>query len=136
VEWVILSLTSAFFLATSDALAKKAVEDQNEYLVAWFRMLFTLPVLLITLLLVPWPKLDEEFYLAFFIAGYYPYVGNETDKGCLYDLGETDEPAHGCALWVFPVQGGKHQKQVPWCESDVCRVCDDRYGRMKTDAVR
>ncbi|MBI5632603.1 MAG: EamA family transporter [Nitrospirae bacterium] len=67
-EWVILSLTSAFFLATSDALAKKALQDQNEFLVAWFRMLFTLPVLVITLLLVPWPRLDADFYLAFFIA--------------------------------------------------------------------
>lgn len=67
-EWVILSLTSAFFLATSDALVKKAVKGQNEYLVAWFRMLFTLPVLIITLLLVPWPKLDADFYRAFFIA--------------------------------------------------------------------
>jgi len=68
VEWVILSLTSAFFLATSDALAKKAVENENEYLVAWFRMLFTLPVFVITLLLVPWPELNDDFYLAFFIA--------------------------------------------------------------------
>ncbi len=68
VEWVILSLTSAFLLATSDALAKKAVENENEYLVAWFRMLFTLPVLVIILLLVPWPKLDDDFYWAFFIA--------------------------------------------------------------------
>lgn len=67
-EWVILSLTSAFFLATSDALAKKAVVDQNEYLVAWFRLLFTLPILILMLLLVPWPKLDYVFYQAFFIA--------------------------------------------------------------------
>ena len=68
VEWVILSLTSAFFLATSDALAKRAVENENEYLVALFRMLFTLPVLALTLLLVPWPKIDADFYRAFFIA--------------------------------------------------------------------
>lgn len=67
-EWVILSLTSAFFLATSDALTKRAVQDQNEYIVALFRLLFTLPVLVSTLLLVPWPKLDEVFYLAFFVA--------------------------------------------------------------------
>ncbi len=63
-----MSLTSAFFLATSDALVKKAVQEQNEYLVAWFRMFFTLPVLVVALLLVPWPKLDNGFYRAFFIA--------------------------------------------------------------------
>ncbi|MBI5847376.1 MAG: EamA family transporter [Nitrospirae bacterium] len=68
VEWVTLSRTSAFFLATSDALAKKALQDQNEFLVTWFRMLFTLPVLVVTLFLVPWPRLDADFYLAFFAA--------------------------------------------------------------------
>lgn len=68
VEWVILSLTSAFFLATSDALVKKAVENEDEYLVAWFRLLFTLPILVPTLLFVPRPKLDDVFYQSFFIA--------------------------------------------------------------------
>jgi len=67
-DWVSLSLASAFLLATSDALAKKAVQDENEYLVAWFRLLFTLPVLIITLVLTPWPVLDKDFYQAFFIA--------------------------------------------------------------------
>ena len=63
-----LSLLSAFFLATSDALAKKAVQHENEYLVAWFRLLFSLPVLVIILAVTPWPPLDTDFYLAFFIA--------------------------------------------------------------------
>ena len=67
-DWVLLSLASAFFLATSDALAKKAVQEENEYLVAWFRILFTLPVLVPIVLWVPWPELDAQFYLAFFIA--------------------------------------------------------------------
>ncbi len=67
-DWVSLSLASAFFLATSDALAKRAVQNENEYLVAWFRLLFTLPALVITILLVPFPKLDRDFYLSFFIA--------------------------------------------------------------------
>ena len=67
-DWVSLSLASAFFLATSDALAKKAVQNENEYLVAWFRLLFTLPVLIAILFLIPWPVLDDDFYLAFFIA--------------------------------------------------------------------
>ncbi len=67
-EWVILSLASAFFLATSDALAKKAVIGENEYLVAWFRLIFTLPVLVAVLFFVPFPALDADFYRAFFIA--------------------------------------------------------------------
>jgi len=68
VEWVILSLTSAFFLATSDALAKKALHDQNEYLVAWFRLLFAVPALAVMLLFMSWPELDKEFYRAFLMA--------------------------------------------------------------------
>jgi drug/metabolite transporter (DMT)-like permease len=67
-DWFSLSLASALFLATSDALAKRAVQGENEYLVAWFRLLFTLPVLVIALLLIPFPKLDRNFYLSFFIA--------------------------------------------------------------------
>jgi uncharacterized membrane protein len=67
-HWVFLSLASAFFLATSDALAKKAVADQNEYLVAWFRLVFTLPLLIAALFMIPFPDLDADFYKAFFIA--------------------------------------------------------------------
>jgi len=67
-HWVFLSLASAFFLATSDAIAKKAVHDNNEYLVAWFRLIFTLPVVIAALLFVPIPDLDADFYRAFFLA--------------------------------------------------------------------
>jgi len=67
-DWISLSLASAFFLATSDVLVKRAVRNENEYLIAWFRLLFTLPALVITILLIPFPKLDRDFYLSFFIA--------------------------------------------------------------------
>lgn len=66
--WVLLSLGSAFSLATSDVLVKKTVEDSDEYMVAWLRLVFTLPLLLIIGLFVPVPALDREFYLAFFLA--------------------------------------------------------------------
>jgi drug/metabolite transporter (DMT)-like permease len=66
--WVILSLISAFTLATSDALTKKALAHSNEYLVAWFRLLFSLPLLMILWIFVPVPKLDYGFYKAFLIA--------------------------------------------------------------------
>ncbi|MEW6001181.1 MAG: DMT family transporter [Nitrospirota bacterium] len=66
--WVALSLTSAFTLATSDALTKKALTHGNEYLVAWFRLLFSLPLLLILWFLIPLPKVDIEFYKAFILA--------------------------------------------------------------------
>ncbi|MBA3071267.1 MAG: EamA family transporter [Nitrospirae bacterium] len=63
--WVVFALISAFTLATSDALTKKALKDSNEYLVAWFRFFFSLPLLLIIWLFVPVPELDAEFYKAF-----------------------------------------------------------------------
>jgi len=66
--WVLLSIISAFTLATSDALTKKALTDSNEFLVAWFRLLFSLPLLLFLYIFVPIPKLDIEFYKAFILA--------------------------------------------------------------------
>jgi drug/metabolite transporter (DMT)-like permease len=67
-NWVVLSLISAFSLATSDAFTKKALSENNEYLVAWFRLIFSLPLLLILWLFIPQPKLDTKFYYAFCFA--------------------------------------------------------------------
>lgn len=64
-SWVILSLISAFTLATSDAFTKKALVSNNEYLIAWMRLILSLPLLLLSLLLIPLPKLDKYFYIAF-----------------------------------------------------------------------
>ncbi len=66
--WILLSLLSAFTLATSDALTKRALKTCNEYLVAWFRLLFSLPLLLFFLIMFPRPNLDSEFFKAFIIA--------------------------------------------------------------------
>lgn len=66
--WVLLSLVSAFSLATSDALSKKTLEHNNEYLVAWFRLIFTLPLLIVIWFFIPMPELDSKFYTAFIIA--------------------------------------------------------------------
>lgn len=64
-SWILLSLISAFALATSDALAKSVLNRSNEYLVAWFRLLFSLPLLIVLLVIVPVPELDVVFYTAF-----------------------------------------------------------------------
>mgnify|MGYP000365605499 CR=1 FL=1 len=66
--WILLSLFSAFTLATSDAFTKKALESCNEYLVAWFRLLFALPLLLAVLVVIPRPDLDAQFFRSFFLA--------------------------------------------------------------------
>lgn len=66
--WVFLSLISAFALATSDALTKRALAQNNEYLVAWFRLLFSLPLLIILWFFIPMPELSNDFYKAFALA--------------------------------------------------------------------
>ncbi len=66
--WVFLALISAFTLATSDTLTKKALAQTNEYLVAWFRLLFSIPLLLLLWVFIPVPKLDVSFYRAFVLA--------------------------------------------------------------------
>lgn len=67
-EWVLLSLLCAFTLATSDALTKRALVRSNEYLAAWFRLVFSIPLLLLIWLVVPTPKLDPAFYSAFILS--------------------------------------------------------------------
>lgn len=66
--WVAVTLISAFSLATSDAFTKKAVEDSNEYLVASFRLIYSLPLLFVLWFFVPMPELDIAFYTAFCLA--------------------------------------------------------------------
>lgn len=62
--WVVYALVSAFTLATSDALTKQSLTAANEYLVAWFRLVFSLPLLFLLVFLVPVPELDRTFFAA------------------------------------------------------------------------
>lgn len=66
--WVLCGLIAAFSLATSDALTKKAVGLHNEYLIGWLRLAISLPILWSTLLFTPVPRLDGDFFTAFFIS--------------------------------------------------------------------
>jgi drug/metabolite transporter (DMT)-like permease len=60
--WFPVTLCCAFFLATSDALTKRALAVRhNEYLVAWVRLLLMLPCLLVLLVALPVPQLGPEF---------------------------------------------------------------------------
>jgi drug/metabolite transporter (DMT)-like permease len=61
--WLPLTLLSAFFLATSDALTKKALAGHNEYLVTWLRLLPALPFFLMPLCFIEIPTLSREFFL-------------------------------------------------------------------------
>jgi uncharacterized membrane protein len=73
--WVLLALGAAFSIATSDALTKKALtggestsSGEDEYLVAWARLLFTLPVLGGLWFFIDIPEFDSTFFYAFMIS--------------------------------------------------------------------
>lgn len=67
-SWIFLALISAFSLATSDALTKKALFNHNEYIIAWLRLLCALPLLILFLFFIPFPEVKGDFYIAFLSA--------------------------------------------------------------------
>ncbi len=66
--WVVWALLSAFMAASNDALTKRVLVSHNEYLIAWLRLVWSLPFFLLALAFVPFPGLDKVFFLAFFTA--------------------------------------------------------------------
>jgi len=66
--WILLSLISAFSLATSDALTKKVLQEDNELVIAWLRLVLSLPVLIVVFPFVEIPSIDTTFWAAFFSA--------------------------------------------------------------------
>lgn len=67
--WIILALGSALCLASSDALTARVLRDnEDEALVGWGRLVFSLPVLLVLWLSQNIPLVDATFYKAFLIS--------------------------------------------------------------------
>lgn len=66
--WIIYSLLTAFALATSDTLTKRILVSRDEYFVAWARLMFCLPPLIISFLFIEMPSLDRTFWIATFCA--------------------------------------------------------------------
>ncbi len=66
--WIPITLLCAFSLATSDALAKRALDRHNEYVIVWLRLALASPILLATLFFIPLPRPAPEFYRAFLLA--------------------------------------------------------------------
>lgn len=63
-----MALISALSLATADAYTKKALNNNSDYLVAMFRLIFSMPLLIITLLYVPFPHVDSVFFISILIS--------------------------------------------------------------------
>ncbi|MBI5682016.1 MAG: EamA family transporter [Deltaproteobacteria bacterium] len=62
--WVILAFTTAFSLATADALSKKAMTKSNEYVIAWVREGYALPFIALAFIFIPIPHLDKQFWIS------------------------------------------------------------------------
>lgn len=67
-SWILFAIICAFSLATSDALTKKALKDHDEYLIAWLRLAFSAPFLLIAFILTPLPEVKSNFFTIIFIS--------------------------------------------------------------------
>ena len=66
--WITFSSLYAFFQATTDVFSKKVLKDNcDAYLVGWARWAFAVPFLLITLLFMPIPALDQTFWYNIFL---------------------------------------------------------------------
>lgn len=70
VDWLFLSIFSAFSLATADALTKLFFSKLPTLRMSGIRVVFALPFLLPILLFLPWPRLDTQFWLS--LAVLYP----------------------------------------------------------------
>jgi drug/metabolite transporter (DMT)-like permease len=66
--WILYSLLTAFSLATSDTLTKRVLVSRDEYFVAWARLMFCLPPLIVSFLFIEIPSLDRTFWIATFCA--------------------------------------------------------------------
>jgi drug/metabolite transporter (DMT)-like permease len=63
-SWLFLSLLAALTLATNDALTKKFLSPLTAWEMGLFRLLYTLPWLMLSLFWIPWPTLDRTFWAA------------------------------------------------------------------------
>ncbi len=66
--WLFYALTCAFSWATVDALSKRGLARENELVVAWARVGYAVPFLLLTWPYINVPPLDNTFWLATAIA--------------------------------------------------------------------
>lgn len=60
-------MSCAFFAASADALSKKSLLESNEYLIAWVRIGFAGPFLLLLLPFIEIPRIDIHFFVAILI---------------------------------------------------------------------
>lgn len=62
--WPLYAILCAFFTATTDALSKIGMRDNDEYTIGWIRIILALPFLLPLLFLFEIPETDRLFWVA------------------------------------------------------------------------
>lgn len=67
-EWLILSLLTALSAASQDAWTKKFFSKYNHYEMAVIPMVFSLPLLVVTLFFIEVPDLDKTFAIYFLLS--------------------------------------------------------------------
>ena len=65
--WFALSLLYAICLSTTDTLTKKAQRDSDEYIIAWVRLGYSSPFLLVILPFISIPHLYPIFWMVILI---------------------------------------------------------------------
>src|SRR3990170_381451 len=66
--WFYYAAITAFSQATSDAITKKTLQRADEYIVAWLRLLSSVPYLLIIFFIIEIPSVDSTFWTALITA--------------------------------------------------------------------
>ncbi len=68
-SWFVYAFVCAISLATADALSKKALDDNiDPSIVAWVRVGYTVPFMVLIIPFIEKPELDGIFYVAVFLA--------------------------------------------------------------------
>jgi len=68
-NWIALSLLTAFCEASKDIFSKKGLRDANVYIIAWAYRLYALPFLIPLLWFIDIPKIQQGFWLALILGG-------------------------------------------------------------------
>jgi len=62
-NWFVYAFICALSVATADAFSKRALRDNDQYLVAWVRVMYAVPVMVFVIPFVDIPELDTVFYV-------------------------------------------------------------------------
>ena len=66
--WFVLALLTAFFVASQDTWVKKYFSQTSVWDMIAFPLFYGLPLFLVVLFFVPFPKLDRTFYWSFLLS--------------------------------------------------------------------